>query len=339
MILLWVMFCLPWGNTRATTFLDFQSTALGNGWFQYRMSVDIDPFFSEADVTQLQIGFTNEIDHGSADTNWINSTWGASYSSWTFGAGSPSRPYTETCLVRSSKTAYRLGTTAGHRATVAFILTYSEMNPLADDVSGNIGGYASMPCLIPCDPAEADGSPATVNYALKLVPDVDIHQLIQTNGNIYGVEFDWDYQSTFVLQGSADFKTWTNIAYLWSSPPETLWTTNVALNRFGSFFRVALVAGDYATNLPPLNSNLVLSPKVMAGTDAGAPVIRCEPAGDKISVTVATQSGQTYQVQALDAHRAVQQAQTVMAQGASATVTFNAATLPNPVFFRATATP
>jgi len=56
----------------ATTFLQFDSTYLGDGWFQYRMDVMNDPFFTEADVTGLGITFTNQIDASTTSPNWTN---------------------------------------------------------------------------------------------------------------------------------------------------------------------------------------------------------------------------------------------------------------------------
>jgi hypothetical protein len=123
---------------------------------------------------------------------------------------------------------------------------------------------------------------------------VAINQLIQTNGQIYGLDFTWDSAATFLLQGSADMNLWTNVAYIWSYPPETIWTTNTPLNTAGQFFRLAMVAGDQTTNLPPLTSSLALTRKkfVSAGVAATAPkVTSCRLSGGKVVVTLATQAG------------------------------------------------
>jgi hypothetical protein len=79
-----VVFLLGLENSFATTFLQFDSTYLGDGWFQYRMQVMNDPFFIEADITDLQIHFTNQIDHSTSSQNWTNSSSGNSYSDWSF---------------------------------------------------------------------------------------------------------------------------------------------------------------------------------------------------------------------------------------------------------------
>src|SRR5262249_25122093 len=160
-------------------------------------------------------------------------------------------PYTETFLLRSTETSFRLGAqTNVDGALVTFSLFPTELNPAFG--SANVVGYAMMPALLPCSPDQADGSPTNFFFALELLPDVPINQLIQDGSGVYGVDFTWGFDSTFVLQGTSDFNNWTNVAYIWSYPPETAWTTNQALNSYGSFFRIALVANDHISNLPPL---------------------------------------------------------------------------------------
>lgn len=323
---------------RATTFLTLQSTFLGGGWFQYQMSVMNDPFFTEADIVGLDINFTNQIGQIDGANGW---SYQGTTNGWEFTNSFPARPYSETFLIQSSETSYRMGwpTNGDDGALVLMSLFLAEINPAAAEgiISGNILGYANMPCLIPCSPDQADGSPTNFVYTLKLLPDISINQLIQTNGQIYGVDFTWDSASTFLLQGSADMNLWTNVAYIWSYPPETIWTTNAPLNGYGQFFRMAMVAGDQTTNLPPLSSSLALAPKkfAAAGVVATTPkVTSCRLSGGKAVVYLATQAGQTVQVEAVNAHGAVLQTRQVTAQGPSATVKFDAATLPSPVFFK-----
>ena len=330
-----------WESARATTFLELQSTYLGDGWFQYRMSVMNDPFFTEADIPILSFIFTNQIDQSTTSTNWVNSHWTNATSDWMPTNGYPARPYTTMFLMRSSETSYRLAT--GTNATGALVLMslvpaecYPGNGPTVYFV--NIVGYAFVPCLVPCRPEDADGSPTNFVYDLKLVPDVNINRLVQENGIIDGVDFNYDFPSTFLLQGSSDLSHWTNIAYLWSYPPETVWTTNVSLGDYGQFFKLALVAGIHMTNLPPLNSAPQMAPKPAAKTSIATTTPRvtgCRLTSGKVAVSVTTNPGQTVQVQAVDSHRVVKQTQKIVAQDASATVSFDAASLPNPVFFQA----
>ena len=263
-----------------------------------------DPFFSDAEVTQLSIQFTNQIAQVTPTNGW-------SYSSvvgWQYNGNYPARPFSETFLARSSETSYRLAPMTnwlGAGVVMALHLSGDYPGSAQGVYSDVVFGIASMPCLVPCRPDDADGSPTNYVFSLKLLPDINLNGLIQTNGNVYGVDFTWtNSPATFLLQGSADMKSWTNINYLWSDPPEEVWTTNTSLSSYGNFFRVELVADGHQTNLPPLSSAVAVptpnAGPVTKGKFATAPnITSCRPAGGRIVVSVSAQAGQTVQVQAL----------------------------------------
>ncbi|HEX4350358.1 MAG TPA: hypothetical protein VH251_08215 [Verrucomicrobiae bacterium] len=334
-------------RARATTFLQFQSTYLGDGWFQYQMNVLDDPFFTSVDVGAVMI-FTNQINQSTTSTNWINSASDASTSTWSSTGDWPERPYQETFLIRSSETSYRLGTNFDG-AIAILSLDLAELNPayVTGVYSQNIVGYAWMSCLVPCTPDEADNSPTNYTFLLKLLPDVGINQLIQTNGSIYGLDFTWDYESTFLLQGSADMNNWTNVAYVWSYPPETTWTTNTPLNSFGNFFRISMVANEHSTNLPSLNSAATVTPRAIVAKNlvtktaqGGAPTVTgCSFSNGKVLVNVNAQPGLTVKIQAVDSHLSVKQSQQVVTKDTVTTGSFDAASLPNPVYFQVALVP
>jgi hypothetical protein len=333
---------------RATTFLQFTSSYLGDGWFQYQMQVMDDPFFIEADITELALNFTNQIDRSSSTPGWANSADSATPDSdWAFSGNLPARPYDVTFLVRSAETSYRLGTNGVQDGAVVVVsLQFAGIFPGTDGLvySQNIVGYAGFPCLVPCGPDQADGSPTNYSYALKLVPDVNIQQLIQSNGVAQGVDFLWDSDATFLLEASQDMATWTNVAYLWSTPPETRWITNTPLNDFGQFFRVELVSDGYQTNLPPLSENVVRTRPAAVRANVGATpaipsVTGCQISQGKIAVKVATQPHQHYTVTAVDRFRATRAAQPLTATGDSTTAYFDPANLPTPVYFQVAAAP
>ncbi|HTB84193.1 MAG TPA: hypothetical protein VK742_11110 [Candidatus Sulfotelmatobacter sp.] len=329
-------------TARATTFLQFQSTALGNGWFQYQICVLNDPFFSKADITGLSVNFTNQTAQCGDGTNWGYSGNANGYSDWDFTNGIPARPYQTTFLVHSSETSWRLATKNFDGAIVLFSLMLSDVNPgYQESIGQNILGYASMPSLVPCSPAAADGSATNYNFTLKLMPDVNINHLIQTNGVISGVDFTWNYSSTFLLQGSMDLHNWTSVAYISSSPPETVWTTNVSLNSFGQFFRVELVGGEVGNSLPSAQSSASIAKASVTPQALIAPttpqITRCQLTGNKIAVNVSAQTGQAVQVSAVDSQGVIQQSQNVTAQSSLAIANFDPASLPNPVYFKVAA--
>ena len=326
------------GTAKATTFLTLQSTYLGDGWFQYQMNVMNDPFFTMVDIGGFEVSFTNEIDQSTSSTNYAYNGSDGSYAGWALTNWPPTgRPYTETFLLRSSETSWKLQTDnpnpSGPGAIIDGGLSWNEAIA-PSELNGGLF-FAGMACLVPCSPEEADGSPTNYTYVLKLVPDVALNGLIQTNGNVFGVDFTWNYDSTFLLQGSTDLNDWTNIAYIWSYPPETVWTTNTPLNNYGQFFRVELVADGYSTNLPPLASALATTPRIKSAVSPASPAVTGSKfVNGRILVNVAKQSGQTVSVEALDSHGTVCGTQSVVVQGTSSTVSFDATKLPNPAFFK-----
>jgi len=341
--LLFVVGLMGWETIQATTFLELQSTYLGNGWFQYRMNVMNDPFFTVADIPSLAIDFTNEIAQSVDAANWSFDVPYKGSCSWSLTHSFPARPNTQTFLVHSSETSYRLASgTNADAALILMSLHLAGVNPGTAVFGQTIVGYAIMPCLIPCRPEDADGSPTNFVYDLKLVPDIQINRLIQGDGGVNGVNFTWGSESTLLLQGSRDLHQWTNITYLWSYPPETEWTTNQSLSDYGSFFRLNLIADGHVaqTNLPPLN-NVKFAAKV--ATKIGGPIITrvtgCQFTQGKVAVMIASQLGLPLQVQVLNGRGEVLKSQEVVPVTSSTTVYFDAASLPSPAFFQAVLMP
>ena len=339
------------GTAKATTFLTLQSSCLGNGWFQYQLNVMADPFFKAVNIGGLYFNnFTNPIEHMANADGWSYSDYGNRWVNWSSANGYAARPYSATFLMRSTESSCRMGSLYSEGATVIMSLSLNEVNPGYNIYEQDIVGYANLPCLIPCRPDEADGSPTSFVYTMKLVPDVILNQLIQTNGLTYGMDYTWNintsdnYDATFVLEGSTDLQTWTNITYIHASTPETIWTTNSPLNDYGQFFRLELFSFEsrYGYGAAPS----VASPKQSSpagATKSIAPatpqVTGCQLVKGELVVNVATQPGQTILVQAVDAHGNIQQTKQVSALNVSATATFAPAGLPNPVYFRALAAP
>ena len=325
-------------SARATTFLQFQSTYLGDGWFKYHVAMMNDPFFYEADLTGFEIAFTNQVDQvGTVD--WFNDTYTNSGTSWQFNTNPPPRPWNRTFFARSSETHFRLATNNSSGAIAMLSLWLTQDNPLAGGVySANIVGYAAMPCLVPCAAADADDSPPNFVFDLKLLPDVQITDLLHDGRHVHGIDFKWDYSSTFLLQGSHDLVNWADLAYVPSDPPETAWETNQPLESAGPYFRLQLVAEGHPDNLPPLGSKLA-TPTLTMTTKAANPempqVTGCRRSGEKMIVTVKGSAGQDCQVQALDNRGTIAQTQTATMDGTTGTATFDQAGLPVPVFFRA----
>jgi hypothetical protein len=328
-----LLICLP-GTRRASavTFETVESSYLGDGWFQYDVKVFYDPFFLQADLTQFAINITNgvDIEQGAIPTNWTAS---ANYPSWSYtGSNAQSRPNEQIFLMHSSATNYMLGTNAN---SVLSLVT-SEIYP-AGVVSGNIVGYVTIPCLLPCPPELADHAPTNHLETIVFVPDMVIEKLL-LGPSVYGLQFNWGSDSTDLLQASSDMSHWTNVTYIWGTNGDTLWTTNQHLLDHGQFFRLLLAAGLQTTNVAPLSEASIRTSsaiKSLPAADSTPRVMSCRPQGDVVSVQVASAPGQSGQVRMLNSLGVVLQTQSFNAVSNSVVVNFRARSFSGPVLFQA----
>jgi hypothetical protein len=328
-----ILLSLEAGTGFATTFLQLDSTYLGDGWFQYRLRVMKDPFFSEAYVTKFAPSFTGQVDCQAGPQNWTN-TFAAGASTWLPVERPLDRPNEQVFLMRSAAKSYQMG---------SFFLNLSlypqaAICPLGD-ASKNIWYFGTFPCLVPGASEQEAGPSPTFSYVLKLLPDISIQRLLQTNGAVQGVDFTWAYSSTFLLQASTDLAHWTNVSYLWSSPPETLWMADSPLSPLGQFFRLELVANGLVTNLPPLSlgamAAIPLGAKGQIPAPAATPrIVDCQVTQGRVAVSLMVEPNQACAVEALDSLHRVRAIRQVTASTNSATVFFEAQTLPSPVFFQ-----
>src|SRR5262249_44530885 len=143
----------------------------------------------------------------------------------------------------------------------------------------------------------------------------------------YGLIFDWESDSTDLLQRSPDMVHWTNVTYLYGTAGSTLWRTNSHLLDNSRYFRLLLPAGFQTTNVAPLSEvpSIKTSPatKILSTTPNTPRVMTCKPNGDSVSVQVATTPGQSGQVRMLNSRGVVLQTQPFNATSNSVEVTFN----------------
>lgn len=326
----------------AGTSIELQSSYLGDGWFRYRMKTLPEPFLRHLDVqgfgfNGLSTGWpgyeygTPPVDWQSGPTNHLPV--------WNYRLPYPSqqRPYEREFLVRSPEHTFRYATNA------TLIMTLD----LVSDIFGNgvfssIIGYVNLPCLVPCPPGQADGSPPDRTCLFKFIDtDMLIDSLLVTNGMVTGVTFSAGFKSTVLLEGSMDYSRWTNIAYIWGNPGATMWTTNTPLNDYGQFFRIELVAyNEHVTNLPPLSARpAAAGTRHALKTIPAGPTLTCRPQGKDVAIQFLSVQGQNYDVQAINQRGEPIVMQAVFGTGERIEVRFPAADLPNPVFFSAKPTP
>jgi hypothetical protein len=313
-----LVFC---GKTRATTFLEVESAYLGDGWFSYRVKVCNDPFVWQAGLGSFGLMVTNFIENGAPPNEWTNST-AAGSGSWNYALTNwwQDRPYERTFYARSSERTYRFN-------TYGCIVTFSLWpRNIADGqwsfMSANVVGYAMLPCLVPCSPDQADGSPSDYLYNWKLVPDIQMGPLVLTNDTPFGITYDWPASGLVELQGSFDLQTWTLITRINGTSGRTTWTTNTPINTLGSNFRVQLISGDLFGNALPTKQQIVSN-------------LRCIPGAHTVTINFDATTDGPYIVYALTMKRQIVGTTTTTVTAGKGTATFQSDTLPNPVTFTA----
>jgi hypothetical protein len=304
----------------------FESSYLGDGWFEYSAFTTDDPFFLFLDLPGVLVRFGDVIDAAPLPARWTNAST-ASLNSWNFegiGLGDQIRPYRATFRLRSPHTTFKR-LPAGGVVLMSLAIVGGYHGYLA---SANIVGYWIPDALVPCPPEEADGSATNLLVWCPMInglPEPRLTDVVRSGDELLGVEFEYPGPSTVRLEGSRDFRAWTNIAYLYGQSGATTWTTNVSLATYGNFFRLRLVAEGHATDLPPLNS---LTPAVLAQSKSArtseAPGMKCAPPSNDIQLTIGSTPGKTYAISVLDPNLRPAESVQVKASGETTTVRFPA---------------
>jgi hypothetical protein len=331
-----------------TTCIELQSTYLGDGWFRYRMKSLPEPFLLHVDIQGLYLGGAStsgqsDYVYGESPLDWQNEA-ASQFPGWRYQLPYPSqqRPYQREFFIQSTERTFRYATNATIFMTLELVSDWFSYWRGAGHFTP-ILGYVNLPCLYPCSPEQADDSPPDRLCVFKIVEsDMTLDSLVVTNGLITGVTFSAEFNSTVLLEGSMDYSHWTNIGYIWGDKGVTTWTTNAPLNDLGRYFRIELVAMDeHVTNLPPLLASSPIATvglKTSAATKAdlaGSPFVICRPQGNDVAVQFVSEAGQKYAVQAMDVRSQVVVTQEMTGTGKLVEAHFEAATLPNPVFFSA----
>lgn len=290
--------------------IEVESSYLGAGWFEYRVRTLADPFFKKITLGQLAPWpFTNYVESipPAHWTNFLDSSdwWGIKPD------GTQAQPRIQEVIFRakSSFTTFR-------RRQYGFTTVLGIQ--MADPYEGGVGGYVSTDCLIPCSPEEADGSATNMVSGIELIPDIKIDELIHTNGEIHGLTFSWYQQSTVQLEASHDMNLWTPVARFFGDPPQSNWTTNGALNPYGNFFRLSLIANRHFTNGL---SGATFAIRSLVASDI--PIQNQEILDKKIKIGFASIPDTRYQVTRDQWSGQIQTVQQVTAIGSFTSVTFD----------------
>ena len=226
----------------ARHFVQVESSYLGGGWFQYRMTSLADPFWSDVRISSVAVGkFTNRTAYGSAPANWLGDTTNtANRASWILTSTVPqTRPYERIFLAHSSETTFKIVTNGGVFVAYAAVVQTALQNASL----GNFSGFRNnVPCLVPCPPGEADSSPPVLTSVFDVIPDMKIIGETVADNALNNVSFSWSWDSTVRVEGSFDLQNWTTAGYAWGHAPWASAVFSPPLSTNGHYFRLVLLA-------------------------------------------------------------------------------------------------
>ena len=222
----------------AAEFLTLRSTYLGDGLFEYRVDLADDVFFTNASVGSLSVSFTNRVEFGATDQNWTSSDSETSHAIWNFDLNSAqTRPYSTSFQVRSSNTTYR---TVDAVAFVSYQAT--PQNLLVSTNFPALAGFAALRAIVPCSPDQADGSSSQLFDQFKLREELTISGLATTPGEVTGISFWWNLESTVQIQSSPDLSDWVVQTNLLGEAGTNEWVFPVSVRTNRLFYRLRLLA-------------------------------------------------------------------------------------------------
>jgi hypothetical protein len=223
---------------QAADFIRMESSYLGDGWFEYRVTMVDDPYYETASIGAVSIAFPGRTDYGTDPADWVSDGASADLAIWNFDTQqTQTRPYERTFLARSSYTTFKTVD-----QTVRVFIEATPQTELQTPVA-QVAVILRIRGVVPCPPGEADGSAAVQSSSAALREDLRIASLTVVGG-VPTLSYEWAYDSTVSLEASSDLKIWTPVTTILGDAGETIWTATVPLENSGKFYRLTLLANE-----------------------------------------------------------------------------------------------
>lgn len=240
MLIAWAM--LGAASAWSADFVTVESRSLGDGWFEYRVTLAEDPYFENALIGAVSIAFPGRSEYGADPADWTSDATDPDTALWTFDTQqTQARPYERIFTVRSSLTGFK---TIDQAVRVTYLAT--PRSDLEHEHSPALSGFGRLRGVVPCPPGEADGSPVSHLASISLREDLRITSLTVVGGIPTGLSFNWTYDSTVRLEASFDLKEWTPVTTIVGVAGETMWTATEPLETSGNYFRLVLLTSGQA---------------------------------------------------------------------------------------------
>lgn len=218
----------------ARDLVQLESSYLGDGLFEYRVTILSDPFLASLSVEQLFVRGTWTGPHA-LPADWkTNAPIAGFLELQPTVAGPLNLPWTRTFRLQSNQTTFKRHISGlrlplgGQFATNAPIFSGSSA----------LAAIASLPALIPCPPAEADGSETNSTSRFETFRNPVIQELGLIDGEARFLTLTHQGTAYLRLESSTNLTDWLAVTHLRATNGVNRWTNSASLGEPGSFFRL-----------------------------------------------------------------------------------------------------
>ncbi len=231
----------------AGNLVTLDSEYLGGGILEYRLACNAEPCVERCGLSSFSLSFHGFDGVVQEPGDWQRAPtfpmppqseatleWLHSQTNW------ESLPYQCVFRVRSEKTAFRLGsaqvTNALHWHDWAQPPNYRE----------HIQESLTLSCLVPCDPAQSDGSPSFYQDAGSNFPEINVPSCHLVSPESLQLEIASRPGLPLCLEATADLHSWRRVGFVEGSGLVTPWTVNTAGTGSHQFYRAVARKPEFA---------------------------------------------------------------------------------------------
>lgn len=213
-----------------------ESKCLGEGVFEYTLSWLEDRYFEKCEFQTFSFGFENVAEWLDTPANWslVGGEW---------RHDKPlleDVPYQCTFRVRSDQTTHKLSA-----ATIALGFNWrSWARP--PEMGSHAVGFVNLLCLVPCPPAEADGSERVYVARMPGYPEPEVESLLTDKGQVVGLRFTAGNQLPVVIEASDDLREWRSVGSSTGSGQVVTWMSAAPSEASSRFYRI-VIRGESAS--------------------------------------------------------------------------------------------
>ena len=216
-------------GAHASNLVMLDSEYLGDGIFEYRLTCNAQPYLERSGLSNFSLsfpGFDGVVqepgdwqrapEFPTAPQEQASLRWLHSQTNW------QTLPYQCAFRLRTQKTGFNLGT-----CQVNNVLHWNDWaEPIA--YRTRVQETLTLKCLVPCDPAQSDGSPTLYHEGGSDFPEIRFAQCYMLSPDLLRLGVSARVGLPLCIESTADLVAWDRVGFVAASGPVTLWTANHA---------------------------------------------------------------------------------------------------------------